>query len=797
MLEEIRIQGLGVIDDAVLDLDAGLTVVTGETGAGKTMVVTGLSLLLGGRADAGLVRRQTERAVVEGRLRLDPGSAAARRAVEAGAQLDDDTLIVMRTIARDGRSRAYAGGAGVPAGVLGELADELVALHGQSDQMRLLRPSRQREILDRYAGSAVQEPLAAYRVRYSRLAEVDAELSSLVARARDRAQEADLLRFGLAEIEAADPQPGEDKALSVEEDRLAHADSLRAAASLAQSALTGDEDVAGAPVDALSQVASARKALDAAGVHDPELAGVADRLAEAAALLADAGSDLASYAAGVDTDPARLQAIGDRRAVLGALTRKYGDTIDDVLAWSRRSAIRLAELDGSDDTIGALRSERQQLTTELARLAHEVSSARTAAAELLGRAVTAELAALAMPHAVLTADVAQTEVRASETPGRATRGERKSDRGRPVEPDQSATATASAAGHGAEGDPDGQRALLVGGRWLAYGAHGVDEVELRLQPHQGAPARAVQRGASGGELSRVMLAVEVVFAGVDGVPTFVFDEVDAGVGGRAAVEIGRRLARLAANAQVVVVTHLPQVAAFADRHYVVRKSDDGSVTRSGLTWLDDEGRVSELARMLAGLDGSASARAHAEELLATAAEARADAAKSPAANKRAVAATATRRPAQSVTEKSSATATSSPTASSSVARKSSAVRKPSAAGKRTSSAEPVNSSSAKTSASAADVDEDGRSTEANRSTEDESTKGMSAKGIRPTKASRTNATDGRAVASEEKQPRSAAKATRGSAKQAEVAADTKVGEDAAGSRSKRATKASRSRRGSG
>ncbi|MGW5365203.1 DNA repair protein RecN [Actinopolymorpha pittospori] len=611
MLEEIRIQGLGVIDDAVLDLDAGLTVVTGETGAGKTMVVTGLSLLLGGRADAGLVRPNADRAVVEGRVRLDGASPAARRAVDAGAQLDDDTLIVMRTISRDGRSRAYAGGTGVPAAVLAELADETVALHGQSDQMRLLRPSRQRQILDRYAGTAVEEPLTTYRSRYARLAEVEAELTELVARARERAQEADLLRFGLVEVEAADPQPGEDKALAAEEDRLAYADSLRGAAAQAHAALTGDDDPAAEAVDALSQVAAARKALDAAGVHDPELAGVSDRLAEAAVLLADAGADLASYAAGVDTDPLRLQAIGERRAVLGALTRKYGDSIDEVLEWARRSAQRLGELDGSDDRIVGLRAERQDLLAALAKLAGQVSAARCAAAERLGAAVTTELAALAMPHAVLTADVAQTEV---VDPAESEEGAGKRRTG------GSGRTSASSSGQTpAEG---ARKALLVDGRWLSFGPHGVDEVELRLSPHPGAPARPVQRGASGGELSRVMLAVEVVFAGVDGVPTFVFDEVDAGVGGRAAVEIGRRLARLATNAQVVVVTHLPQVAAFADRHYVVRKSNDGSVTRSGLTRLDDDGRVEELARMLAGLDDSASARAHAEELLATAAAAR-------------------------------------------------------------------------------------------------------------------------------------------------------------------------------
>jgi DNA repair protein RecN (Recombination protein N) len=579
MLEEIRIRGLGVIEDAGLELDPGFTVVTGETGAGKTMVVSGLSLLMGGRADAGLVRPGTDRAVVEGRIRVDPTSRVAKRVAEAGAELDDDTLIVMRTVSRDGRSRAYAGGTGVPAGLLAELAEDLVAIHGQSDQIRLLRPARQREILDRYAGPAVGEPLAAYRERYARLGEVDAELTELVERARERAQEADLLRFGLGEVSAADPQPGEDEALAAEEARLAHADALRSAAEEAHAALVGTEDPAVEPVDALAQVARARKVLDAAGVHDPALAAVSERLAEAAAILADAGADLASYAASVDTDPARLRAVTERRAVLANLTRKYGDTIDEVLAWARQAAERLATLEGSDDRIAALRAEREQLVSDLAQLAEKVSAGRVEAAARLGTEVTAELAALAMPHATLTAAVTQTE------------------------------------------QPDG--GLAIGGRSLAFGPYGVDDVEWLLSPHPGAPARPIHRGASGGELSRIMLAVEVVVAGSDRIPTFVFDEVDAGVGGRAAVEIGRRLAQLARTAQVVVVTHLPQVAAFADRHYVVQKSSDGSVTRSGLVRLDDAGRVEELARMLAGLEGSASARAHAEELLATAAAVRA------------------------------------------------------------------------------------------------------------------------------------------------------------------------------
>ncbi|MBM7787454.1 DNA repair protein RecN [Tenggerimyces flavus] len=578
MLEEIRIQGLGVIEDAELELDPGLTVVTGETGAGKTMVVTGLSLLLGGRADPGLVRPSVDRAIVEGRVRLDPKSPAAERAQEAGATLEDDTLIIVRTVSREGRSRAFAGGTSVPNSVLGDLAEDLVALHGQNDQIQLLRPARQRLILDRYAGDPVAKPLAIYREKYQRLAAVDAELADLVARARDRAQEADLLRFGLGEIEAVDPQPGEDDELSTESGRLGHADALRRSAEEAHLALVGDEDPSASATDVLTLLASARKSLDGVREHDPQLAALSDRVAEASMLVADAGADLASYAAGVDTDPARLQAVGERRAALAALTRKYGDTVDEVLAWSAKAAERLADLDGSDDRIDTLRSERAAQFAELGELATTISNERQIAAERLGEAVSEELTALAMPHAVLTASVTQTDA---------------TDNG-----------------------------LDVDGRQLSYGPHGVDDIELLLTPHRGAPARPVQRGASGGELSRVMLAVEVVFAGTDGVPTFVFDEVDAGVGGKAAVEIGRRLAMLAKAAQVVVVTHLPQVAAFADRHYVVRKADDGSVTRSGLVRLDDQSRVEELARMLAGLEDSASARAHAEELLATAAKSR-------------------------------------------------------------------------------------------------------------------------------------------------------------------------------
>ena len=569
----MRIRGLGVIEDAVLQLGPGLTVVTGETGAGKTMVVQGLHLLFGGRSDAGRVRPGAQRALVEGRLVLPAGHAALDRAADAGAELDDDALLISRSVGADGRSRAHLGGRSVPVGVLGELAEHVIAVHGQSDQQRLLKPAQQRTALDRFAGPPVLALRERFATGWAQWRDVRATLEQLRGEAAERVREAELLRLGLAEVEAAAPQPGEGAALVAEVERLANADDLRAAAAIAQVALTGDE-TAPESGDALQLVVAARRALQAAAGHDAELAGLEARLKEAGHLLTDVAGELASYLASVDADPVRLSVAQDRIAVLTALVRRHGaQDVDAVLAWSVTAADRLLELDGADDRIAALEQQDAALEQALGQLAAELTTARTSAALRFGTSVSAELTALAMPHAEVTAQVSQREV--------------------------------------ADGLP-------VGGRTLAATIDGVDEVEVLLVPHPGAPARALQKGASGGELSRVMLAVEVVFAGTDPVPLMVFDEVDAGVGGRAAVEVGRRLARLARSHQVVVVTHLPQVAAFADRHLLVVKADDGTVTRSGVVTLDDAARVVELSRMLAGAD-TGLARGHAEELLEAAA----------------------------------------------------------------------------------------------------------------------------------------------------------------------------------
>lgn len=571
----MRLRGLGVIREAVLEFGPGLTVVTGETGAGKTMVVTGLGLLMGGRADPGSVREGMASALVEGRIAVPADGPVAARAAEAGAELDDgDVLIVSRTVSAEGRGRAHLGGRSVPVAVLTELAEELVTVHGQSDQLRLKSPARQREALDRFAGAPAAKVLATYRAAWQRLREVEATLGDITRRARERAQEAELLRLGLAEVERVDPQPGEDAALRAEASRLAHAEELRIAAETAHAVLTGDPDSSDPGADVAALVSAARRALEQVRAHDARLAGLADRLAEVGYLVADVATEAASYAEAVESDPLRLAAVEERRAALGALTRAYGEDVDAVLAWAKDASARLYELDGDDDRIVTLGAERDELRRRLAAAGIALSAARTRAAKKLATAVTAELAQLAMPSARLVVEVRQ----------------RPEADGLPVD-------------------------LGSGTISVAAGPDGIDDVELLLSPHAGAPPRPLAKGASGGELSRVMLGLEVVLGAVDPVPTFVFDEVDSGVGGQAALGIGRRLAQLARTSQVLVVTHLPQVAAFADRHLLVVKARNGEVTESGVQSLDDEQRVRELARMLGGMADSGSAQAHAEELL--------------------------------------------------------------------------------------------------------------------------------------------------------------------------------------
>ncbi|WP_424188345.1 DNA repair protein RecN [Actinokineospora sp. G85] len=573
MLAEMRIQDLGVIDEATLELHPGFTVVTGETGAGKTMVVTGLHLLSGGRGEASRVRSGKSKASVEGRFEGLTGTPAAVTAAGAGADPEEDgSLIALRSVNSDGRSRAHLAGRSVPVGVLGELAEQLIAVHGQNDQLRLLRSSEQRAVLDRFAGDPVGDALSDYQRVRDEWIQVSTELADRTARAKELARESELLRLGLEEIAAVDPRPGEDVELVERAKRLADADQLRESATGASYAVSGspdgDPDVPGA----LGLLGEAQRRL--AGSDDPRLRELEPRLTEAAVLLTDIGAELTAYLDGLDADPAVLEQVLARQAELKALTRKYAADVDGVLAWGRDAADKLAGMDTSEGALAELATRRSALAVRLAEIAVGLSAARAEAADALAKAVTDELGGLAMGQSSLQITV----------------------RPRPAD----------------AGDP---LALEVGGALLHAGAGGVDEVEILLVAHDGAQPLPIHKGASGGELSRVMLAIEVVLAHSDPVPTLVFDEVDAGVGGRAAVEIGRRLARLARSHQVIVVTHLAQVAAFADRHLIVDKGVHGGVTRSDVRTLDESDRVVELARMLAGMDSTETGRAHAEELL--------------------------------------------------------------------------------------------------------------------------------------------------------------------------------------
>ena len=554
--QQLTLRDLGVIDSAELELSEGFTVITGETGAGKTMVVTALGLLRGDRADPGLVRRGAAQARIEASIGVPRGASAASAVEEAGGRIDDDVVILGRILSAQGRSRAVAGGATVPAALLTEVTDELVAVHGQSDQHRLLRAAEQRAALDRFAGEPFAAAFAAYAPVHARWRAVERTLDELRTHAQERARELDVLRFGLDEVEAVDPQPGEDESLKAEEGVLAHAESLARAADLAHRVLVGDADLTAAR----TQIAEASAHLQDVAGHDPALDALTERVLEVGILVDEVGADLGAYSGGIELDPERLATLQDRRAALAALQRKYGPTLDDVLAWAEKGAARLGELGSDDDTVAALVAEQDELVPEVRRLAGEMSRLRAEAAGRLAELVDLELAQLSMPSAHLEVSVTT--------------------------------------------HPD-----------AVPGPHGVDDVELLFAANSGAGMRPLHRGASGGELSRLMLALEVVLADRTTVPTLVFDEVDAGIGGKAAVEVGRRLSRLAQHAQVIAVTHLPQVAAFADHHFVVSKDDDGTVTSSSVTEVEESGRVDELARMLAGQEESAAAQAHARELL--------------------------------------------------------------------------------------------------------------------------------------------------------------------------------------
>lgn len=557
MIEEIRLRDLGVIAEAILPIGPGFTAITGETGAGKTMVVTGLGLLLGQRADSGAVRAGAAQASVAGVWVVPSRGQVADTVVDAGGELEPldsnrAELYVSRTLSAEGRSRASVGGRAAPAGVLADLADALVVVHGQSDQLRLKSAAAQRDALDRFGGAPLEKAKQRYAEIFARWREQETTLADLVNNQERRRDEADQLRAALALIEVTDPQPDEDVALNERAERLSNVEELRSAATLAHSALSNDDGES----DISTLAAEARRVIERTG--DSALVEISEAIADLGYRAADIAGQLAAYLADLDeAGPHELAAVEERRSVLSVLTRAHG-SLDAALELWNTGSNRLAELDDDGDRLERLTAERDATREELDASAVLLTQAREKAAQRLSSAVTQELRALAMPDARMEVAV---------SPG-------------------------------------------------AESVNGRDDVALLLAPHPGAEPRSVSRGASGGELSRVMLAIEVVIAATDPVPTFVFDEVDAGIGGAAAIEVGRRLAQLAQKSQVIAVTHLAQVAAFANNHLSVVKSNDGHVTASSVRSLAGADREAEMARLLSGLADSDAALVHARELLA-------------------------------------------------------------------------------------------------------------------------------------------------------------------------------------
>ena len=558
MIAEIRIRGLGVIDSADIEPGPGLTCLTGETGAGKTMILTAIELLRGGKCPPALVSQ--ERARVE--AVLDVGDDVVEQVNDMGGEAADGEVILARTIPRDGRSRSFAGGAAAPAGSVAEVMNAAVVVHGQAEQVHLRSPARQRSLLDEFGGAKLAEAKGRYQEVFRQWRESAERLSRITADRAAAATEIAELQDGLAAIAAVNPQPGEDEQLRDEAERLTNVEDLLAASAGAGAVLAGDDSGG----DAVALVAQAQRLLDTAARFDPKLAELAERAGEIGVLLGDLSGDVSAYAADLEVDPARLQWLQERRADLARLTRRFGGSLDDVLGWAQRAELRLAEL-GDEAAPDVLAQEVARLGDLTAEHADSLTQQRRAAGAALAQAVSTELAGLAMPDA-------RFEVRVEAAD---------------------------------------------------FGRDGRDEVTFWLAPHKGAEPAALGVGASGGELSRVMLAVEVALASggsgsktapTAGLPTMVFDEVDAGVGGKAAVEIGRRLGRLAEHRQVIVVTHLPQVAAFADTHIRVHKDSSGSVTTTSVEEVNGEERRREIARMLAGQEDSDHALAHADELLA-------------------------------------------------------------------------------------------------------------------------------------------------------------------------------------
>ena len=552
MIRSVRIRGLGVIDETVLEPSSALTAVTGETGAGKTMVVTGIGLLLGDKADTGLVRHGCDRAVVEAVL----DTPDAGRVSELGGTVEDGEVICARHITSR-RSRALLGGAQVTASQLAHIVGDQVTIHGQSEQVRLVDAARQLDVVDRAAGDELAGHLSRHAQLWSEFRAASQRLQRLNEDRAGAEMEREVLTRRVGEVDAVDPKPHEDDDLIAEIAGLQAAQSIRESLNKADVLLNGVETSTGPQPGALALLEQAVHELDGTGDADPHAAELAERARQMSYDLTDLAASVAGHAARAEADPQRLEELGGRLAAIQRLLRARTTTLDDLLESTAEDRHRLTELDPGATDLDFLGQQVEQLRFELRRSADHMSAVRRRTAVRLAAEVRPELAALAMPHARL-------EFRVEPAP---------------------------------------------------MGPRGADSVTIMLAANPGSDLAPLAKAASGGELSRVRLALEVVVAQPQVPQTFVFDEIDSGVGGAVGIEIGRRLRQLARRHQVIVVTHLAQVAAFADTHVVITKASDGAITSSGLREVTGSDREIELSRMMSGMVDSESGLEHAHDLL--------------------------------------------------------------------------------------------------------------------------------------------------------------------------------------
>jgi len=585
MLVALEARKFALFDDLQLEFGPGLNVITGETGAGKSMLIDAVELVAGGRASVEQVRTGEDKAAVDALFDAANVPEIISLASEAGFDLHGGQLVISREITTAGRNLCRVNGRVTTAAVVRALTGPLVEIHGQHEHQALLHAFRHRDVLDNYGGADLLALISEMASGYAALRGLQRELAAIAGDARDRVQREDLIRFQLAEIEAASLKPGEEEQLRQERQVMVNAERLAAAADEAYLLLYGASSpegrTSGAPSGSRRQTGTpgipARDALsqalgqvEAAAGLDERLKPVAESLSPLVYATEDAAMELRRYRERIEFDPARLDQVQSRLGLIALLKRKYADTVDGILAYARALREELEKLENSEASAGRLRKQISGVRAALACTTEAISAARQQAAGRLAPDVTRELRSLGMPSA-------QFVVRVETRP-----------------------------------DPDG---LEVSGRTVAFDATGADDVEFLLSPNPGEPARRLARAASGGELSRAMLAIKTVLARADRIPSLIFDEIDSGIGGTTAAAVGLRLARLGLTHQVFCVTHLPQIAAYADHHFVVRKESAAGRTTTTASKVSGDERLGEMARMLGSASGSAAALEHARELL--------------------------------------------------------------------------------------------------------------------------------------------------------------------------------------